>query len=314
MRADRLIALLLLLQSRGRVTAATVATELEVSVATARRDLEALSAAGVPVYVQPGRGGGWQLIGGARTNLTGLSSHESQALFWLLGTAGLASPETQVATMKLIRALPEPMKDEAERLATSIHYDHAAWGEPARHSGAGLGVLRDAVVRREAIRATYAPRQGERTARTLHPLGLVAKAGVWYVVADGGRGPRTYRVDRLSDVGATGEAFDPPQGFDLVAYWQAHTDDVEALRSGIAATIEVPAWSVPILQEQFGRYVTVLQRREEDAVLEVRAHRLDGLAEQLAGWGSTIHVLAPAELRAELARIGRDLLSRYGDE
>ena len=115
MRADRLIALLLLLQSRGRVTAATVAAELEVSLATARRDLEALSAAGVPLYVQSGRGGGWQLIGDARTNLSGLSVYESRAVFWLLGTAGLASPQTRLATKKLIRALPESMRDEAER-------------------------------------------------------------------------------------------------------------------------------------------------------------------------------------------------------
>lgn len=157
MRADRLIALLLLLQSRGRVTAATVAAELEVSVATARRDLEALSAAGIPVYVQPGRGGGWQLIGDARTNLSGLSAYESRAMFWLLGTAGLASPETRVATMKLIRALPESLRGEAERLATSIHYDHAEWGGHPRESEEGLELLRDAIVQRKIVRAFEAP-------------------------------------------------------------------------------------------------------------------------------------------------------------
>ena len=184
MRADRLIALLLLLQSRGRVTAATVAAELEVSLATARRDLEALSAAGVPLYVQSGRGGGWQLIGDARTNLSGLSVYESRAVFWLLGTAGLASPQTRLATKKLIRALPESMRDEAERLAASIHYDHTAWGEHPRESAKGLELLRDAIVKRQMVRASYTTGEGAQGARELRPLGLVAKAGIWYLIAD----------------------------------------------------------------------------------------------------------------------------------
>src|SRR3954447_3444032 len=107
MRADRLVAALLLMQSRGRVTAAEVATELEVSVATARRDLEALSAAGIPVYPQAGRGGGWTLLGGARTNLSGLTSAEAQALFLLVGPSAAIVPEARSALRKLVRALPD---------------------------------------------------------------------------------------------------------------------------------------------------------------------------------------------------------------
>jgi predicted DNA-binding transcriptional regulator YafY len=106
MRADRLVAVLLMMQARGRVTAAEVAAELEVSVATARRDLEALSAAGVPVYPQPGRGGGWSLVGGARTDLSGLTAPEVQALFLLVGPAASVSPEAKAALRKLVRALP----------------------------------------------------------------------------------------------------------------------------------------------------------------------------------------------------------------
>lgn len=311
MRADRLIALLLLLQSRGRVTAATVAAELEVSLATARRDLEALSAAGIPVYVQPGRGGGWQLVGDARTNLSGLSAHESRAMFWLLGTAGLASPETRVATMKLIRALPESLRDEAERLATSIHYDHAAWGERSRESAEELELLREAIIQRQVIRASYTTANGDQGTRELRPLGLVAKAGVWYLIADGERGPRSYRVERLAELHLTEAQFEPPQGFDLVTYWQAHAEEVEGLRSEVAATLSVPKWVVPILQHQLGRYCTVLDHQGERAVVEVRAHLLTGLAEQLAGWGNRIDVLAPAELRAELARIGTELSTHH---
>ena len=117
MRADRLVAALLLMQARGRVTAAELADELEVSVATARRDLEALSSAGVPVYPQAGRGGGWSLIGGARTDLSGLSSVEAQALFLLLGPAAAIAPEAKAALRKLVRALPATFRDDARAAA-----------------------------------------------------------------------------------------------------------------------------------------------------------------------------------------------------
>src|SRR6266576_7200824 len=119
MRADRLVATLLLMQSRGRVTATELASELEVSVATARRDLEALSAAGIPVYPQPGRGGGWSLVGGARTDLSGLSATEAQALFLLVGPAAAVSGEAKAALRKLVRALPQTFRADAEAAASA---------------------------------------------------------------------------------------------------------------------------------------------------------------------------------------------------
>lgn len=313
MRADRLIALLLFLQSRGRVTASQVATELEVSLATARRDLEALSASGIPIYVQPGRGGGWQLIGGARTNLSGLSGNESRALFWMLGTAGLASSETRVATMKLIQALPQSLRAEAERLATSIHYDHAAWGEPPGEVAADLDRLRDAIVGRRVLVASYPSREGQQRRRRLKPLGLVAKAGVWYLIAEGGRGPRTYRATRLENVVDTDEAFDVPHDFELTSYWSAQVEEIERSRSDVAATLRVPNGIVPILQKQFGRYCTVLGSEDGGgSIVEVRANLVVALAEQLAGWGEQVEVIAPVELRSELARIGAELVGQYG--
>src|SRR6478735_5554257 len=132
MRADRLVATLLLMQSRGRVTAAEVADELEVSVATARRDLEALSAAGVPVYPQAGRGGGWSLVGGARTDLSGLTSTEAQALFLLAGPAASVAPEIRSALRKLVQALPGTFRADAEAAARAVVVDPAGWGEAAR--------------------------------------------------------------------------------------------------------------------------------------------------------------------------------------
>lgn len=312
MRADRLVALVLLLQSRGRITASRVASELGVSLATVRRDLEALAAAGIPVQVQAGRGGGWQLVGGARTNLTGLSGHEARALFWMLGTAGLADPETRVATMKLIQALPQSMRTEAERLATSIHYDHAPWGEPPGDPGRDLGLLRRAVVGRRVLTGWYTARSGQRWAVRLRPLGLVAKAGAWYLVADGDPGPRTYRVSRLDELSLADEEFDAPAGFDLAAFWGAHAEEIERERSVIAARLRVPTWVAPHIQQQFGRYCTVLGQDGEHATIEVRARLLVALAEQLAGWGDRIEVLAPEELRGELVRLGADVVRHHG--
>src|SRR5688500_17031846 len=129
MRADRLVATLLLMQARGRVTAAELAEELEVSVATARRDLEALSAAGVPVYPQPGRGGGWSLLGGARTDLTGLTAAEAQALFALAGPGASIVPEVRSALRKLVQALPGTFRADAEAAAGAVVVDAAGWGE-----------------------------------------------------------------------------------------------------------------------------------------------------------------------------------------
>lgn len=347
MRADRLLALVLFLQSREKVTAAQVAAELEVSLATARRDLEALSSAGVPVYVQPGRGGGWRLIGGARTNLTGLSSHEAGALFWMLGTAGLSDPVTRVATRKLIRALPESLREEAETLATAVHYDHTPWGEVHRDSEAGtvdgsstttvdhLNELRSALIDRRDVGMDYVRGNGERGSNTVRPLGLVAKAGTWYLVAQPTTRPdepRTYRVDRVVEISRI-DASSPlrvgtadvagrriadrgrstSDEFDLIAYWAKHVKQVDALRSAVTATIRAPKWALPILTDHFGSYLSVISGNAEFTVAEVRANLIIALAEQLAGWGRQIEVLDPPELRRELARIGAELASMYSD-
>src|SRR3954464_6575853 len=136
MRADRLVAILLLLQSRGQVTAAEVADELEISERTARRDLEALGMAGLPIYSRQGRGGGWQLLGGARTDLSGLTSAEARALFLVAGPSSTATPEVKAALRKLVRALPEPSRPAARAASQAVVVDPAGWDHPG---GAGTG-------------------------------------------------------------------------------------------------------------------------------------------------------------------------------
>ena len=183
MRADRLVATLLLMQARGQVTAAELAGELEVSVATARRDLEALSAAGIPVYPQPGRGGGWSLVGGARTDLSGLSATEAQALFLLVGPAAAVSDEAKAALRKLVRALPQTFRADAEAAASATLIDPARWGERDRRRPELVDVLQAAVVRRRKVRLTYRGRARERTERLIDPWGLVDKDEIWYLIA-----------------------------------------------------------------------------------------------------------------------------------
>lgn len=338
MRADRLLALLLFLQSRGKVTAGQVADELGISIATARRDLEALSTAGVPVYVQAGRGGGWQLVGGARTNLSGLSGHEARALFWMLGTAGLSGPGTRVATRKLIHALPESLRAEAETLATTIHYDHAAWGEVSAPDPASkqadeagdadnedhLETLRSALIQHRGVRITYTRSNGSTSDRLVLPLGLVAKVGRWYLVAGRdtahGEDARTYRVDRIDTVTIAQDYLAAESlEFDLVTYWHEHITEVEELRSSEAGTIRAPLWTRPILQSHFGSYMTVISTEslsppDGHFIAEVRANLIVALAEQLAGWGSQIEVLDPPQLRHELGRIGAELSALYGTD
>src|ERR1051325_216299 len=152
MRADRLVATLLVLQSRGRVTAAELADELEISVKTARRDLEALAIAGIPVYPQPGRGGGWSLLGGARTDLSGLTAAETQALFRLLGPGASASEEFKSSLRKLVRALPATFREDAEAAASATVIDPGKWGAIPTPRPALVDELHSAVVARRRVR------------------------------------------------------------------------------------------------------------------------------------------------------------------
>jgi len=311
MRADRLVATLLLMQARGKVTAAELADELEVSVATARRDLEALSVAGVPVYPQPGRGGGWSLVGGARTDLTGLSSTEAQALFLLLGPAAVIAPEARTALRKLIRALPATFREDAQAAAEAVVVDPAGWGESGRRRPQLVELLQAAVVSRRKVRLDYTNRAQQHAQRIVEPLGLVDKDDVWYLVAGTEAGRRTFRVDRISDAVITDVPVERPAGFELSAEWQRIVGEVEKHRSQLTASVLLDARFLQVLRDQFGRHCDVQERLDDGRVrVRVAAPTALMIAEHLAGWGSLIEVTEPASVRAELARIGAELTDR----
>ena len=265
MRADRLVATLLTLQARGRVTAAQLAEELEVSVATARRDLEALSAAGIPVYPQAGRGGGWQLLGGARTDLSGLTGPEARALFLLVGPAASVDPDAKAALRKLVRALPESFRTDAAAAAEAVVIDAGEWGRPAAERPELLPVLEAAIVQRRRVRLRYAAWNREPADRVVDPWGLVHKQEHWYLLGAVEGAERTYRVDRILEASLTDEAAERPDGLDLAAMWERVTADVERQRAGASATVIADAGIVPLLRTQFG------QRAIEEAPVDADA-------------------------------------------
>jgi predicted DNA-binding transcriptional regulator YafY len=313
MRADRLVATLLLLQARGRVTAAEVADELEVSVKTARRDLEALSMAGIPVYSQSGRHGGWSLVGGARTDLSGLTAAEARALFLLAGPAAALTPEAKTALRKLVQALPETFRSAAEAAAQAIVLDPAGWGDRPRADPPHLEVLQHAVVDALQVRLGYSDRRRQQSVRTVHPLGLVEKGSVWYLVAGTEAGMRTFRLSRIGSVEVTGDPVERPPDFDLAAAWQRTVATVEEHRTAVRAVVRVDAMAVGPLREQFGTGFKIIDGELPDGRVEVEIAMPypNRIAEQLAGWGGHVEVVGPPEVRELLAEIGAQLVARY---
>ena len=310
MRADRLVATVLLLQARGRMTAADLGQELEVSVATSRRDLEALSTAGVPVYPQRGRGGGWSLVGGARTDLSGLTSTEANALFLALGpNAGAATVAS--AVRKLLWALPTTFREDAQRAGRAVLVDPVPWSGTQTPPPSLLRPLQEAVVARRRVQMGYTDRAGATTRRTVDPYVLVDKDGLWYLLAGTEAGTRTFRLDRITDAVATEATFDPPVDVDLAGTWSRVVTEVEEQRSSTTAVVEFPGRYLWVVQRQFGRHCQVEATDGDRIKVRVAAPTAQMIAQHLAGWGDTVTVLEPDDVRAELARLGAKLVRAY---
>jgi predicted DNA-binding transcriptional regulator YafY len=223
MRADRLLSILLLLQVHRRVTARELAKRLEVSERTVLRDMDALSGAGVPVMAERGAGGGWSLVEGYQTKLTGLSAAEIQSLFLarpprLMADLGLKL-EADAAMIKLQASLPAASRQHADFARQRVLVDSRGWRDPAE-SVACLPVLLDALWRQRQVRFVYSRVLGEPGERTADPLGLVAKGSTWYLVASVDGEPRTYRVSRIRDAAILDRPATRLAGFDLAAYWE----------------------------------------------------------------------------------------------
>ncbi|MFE8990550.1 helix-turn-helix transcriptional regulator [Streptomyces collinus] len=310
MKSSRLVSILLLLQTRGRMTAAQLAEELEVSVRTVYRDVEALSAAGVPLYADAGHSGGYRLLDGYRTRLTGLTTDEAEALF-LAGAPGAAAQlglgsVLAAAQLKVRAALPPELRPHADRISSRFHLDAPGWYADADDTPY-LPAVAAAVWNRRAVNVLYRRwREPTDVERRLEPYGLVLKAGRWYVVA--GPGPRTYRVDQILRLDATGEGFSPPGDFDLAVHWTAYQRDFHRrLRAARAVVRLAPGVSLP------GPAQTEAHADEDGWTrVTVAIESVDRAHAEFLRLGSGIEVLEPPELRERIARTAAELVDRYG--
>lgn len=320
MRADRLIAALLVLQQRGKVTARELAEELEVSERTARRDLEALAISGVPVYSTAGRSGGWQLIGEAKTDLTGLSSSEARALFVAVGRSigdggDDGNPaELRSALRKLTGALPEPFRDEASLATSAIKIDARGWGQVEQTPAPPfLDQLTDAVLSSSQIEIDYVNASGDRGLREVDPLGLVTKRGVWYLVANTPRGVRTYRVERVAGLRLLDGKVERPADFDLDEEWSRIVTEVEARRMGLQVRARVDPAAMRAIRWQFRSQYEELGTLA-DGRIEVRIEEYNerSFAAQIAGYGKRVELIDPPPgVVAEMERLIDELSELY---
>lgn len=316
MRADRLLSILLLLQVHRRVTARDLAQRLEVSERTILRDMDALSAAGVPVTAERGVGGGWSLVEGYQTKLTGLNTAEIRSLFMampprLLADLGLQQ-EADAALIKLQASLPEASRQHADFARQRILVDSRGWRDRAE-SVACLPVLLDALWRERQVRFVYGPVLGEPGERTADPLGLVAKGSTWYLVARAAgqlSEPHTYRVSRIREAALLERPAGQLAGFDLAAYWaRSATEFREKLPRYYAAFRTRPAVM---------RWVRYRGWRLEEEIVEgdfIRIRlRFDAEEEAVQfalSFGGEIEAIDPPGLRARVLAGARAIMERY---
>jgi len=320
MRASRLLSVLLLLQSRGGMTADELAAELEVSVRTVYRDVESLSAAGVPVYAERGRAGGYRLLDGYRTRLTGLTGDEAQSL----PLAGLPDAAAELglgavltaAQLKLQAALPDELRDRAGKVAERFVLDVPGWFRGIERLSR-LAEVAQAVWDAHSVTVRYQRWDRSQTRRVLEPLGLVLKAGNWYLAARSDGAVRTYRVSRILDL-EPGAAFERPE-FDLAAYWREWSERFERRMYPRTAVVRLSPLGRDLVPFYLGAVGARALREcraapDDDGWLRVELPvEPEGPAlGQLLRFGPELQVLEPAELRHQVAAAVNRMGAMYG--
>jgi predicted DNA-binding transcriptional regulator YafY len=319
MRADRLLEIILLLQARGRTTAGLLARELAVSERTIYRDLEALSAAGIPVYAMGGPGGGCELPEHYRTLLTGVSPADIGAVLMASATGPLADlgldKRVQAALHKLVAALPAAQRQAAALGRQRLHLDSAAWfrrAEPVPF----LPILQEGIETEHYIQLRYRGTNEVERDRTLAPYGLVAKASVWYVVGRVEAGLRVYRVARILAAATTDKSFTRPADFDLPSFWAAWCARYEASLPRYKTTLQISPELVPTLQSNFFTpLVEINPLAAEEGVgwpiFEVTFETFEMARNWILGWGPAIKVLGPSELKESIMAQAAEIINLY---
>lgn len=316
-RSDRLLATLLLLQTHGRLPAPEIARRLEVSTRTVQRDVEALSASGVPVYCERGRAGGVVLMDGYRTDVTGLTDEEMRALFVVGGTGsddrGLG-PALASAARKLTAALPEARRSEVDRARQRLLVEQQGWRRPPEDVPA-LPALEAALVRDERLRVRYRSASAAASSwRTVDPYGLVSKAGTWYLVAAHRGRARMYRVGRVLDVRPTGAPARRPDDRTLAAVWAELSDELEHGADAVEVRFRVR-------RDQYVRVLRLVaaqltgapsvEEGEHDVVVTAPFRALGAARGALLGFGGAVEVLEPEALRDDLRAAAEEVVDLY---
>lgn len=314
MKADRMISILLILQNEGKISTRELAERLEVSERTIARDMEALSVSGIPVYSERGSRGGWLLAEGYRTKLTGMKAEEFISLIisahpGLLTDLGIKN-HFDDALQKLLASSPASIKNNIELIQRKIHIDGAGWHQ-AIEAYPYLTIVQEAVWAESKLCIHY-KRDQDVVVRTVHPLGLVAKRSVWYLVAEYEGELRTYRVSRIVHAEGLNEPFHYPADFNLAQYWEQSIAQFQQKLPRYPAKIRINEPLLERLEQE--RYLTILQTETpENGWLEatIQFATLEHACEMVLRFGSLVEVIAPEELRSKVIAETQAVINLY---
>ena len=323
MRADRLLSLVILLQTRGLLSAEALAKELEVSVRTIYRDVEAISYAGIPVYAQRGPGGGIALMDSYRTSLTGLTRDEVRALFMLSIPAPLdelgVTADLKTALLKLSAALPSVDRDEQTMARQRIHLDSVAWSQPEQ-AVPHLQTIHQAVWQDRKLELSYDLGYFGVIDLLVDPFGLVAKTNIWHLVCARQDHLRVLRVPDILNAHILNEHFIRPSDFDLVSYWQSWCLENEKKRTNFHVKVRVAPDLLPNLWTHFGERVADQHKEPTDPdsdgwmTITLLFEQFEEARRRILGYGRAVEVLAPQALRKSIKDYAWQILDLYSEE
>ncbi|NGQ94098.1 YafY family transcriptional regulator [Brevibacillus sp. SYP-B805] len=320
MRADRLISILMILQTEGRITARELARRLEVSERTIYRDIDALSASGIPIYADAGVGGGFSLPPDYRTKLDGLTTPEIHALFLHLTDQPFPQlgigQSLRTAMLKLLNALPHQHRQDVEWIRNRVYLDTGAWG-PHKEQAAFIQEAQQAIWEEKQAVMTYTTRRGREMVQTIKPYGLVAKAGIWFLVGEAGNRPQAFRLSRIRSFRIMKERFRRPAAFDLPSFWQEWVARMESQRVRYPVVLEIAREGLPLLSQVMGEAVRQ-QAEQQQTSLRPGWMRvsLSFESEEVArclilALGLQAEVIQPTELRQRIRDQAAEVMRLY---
>lgn len=318
MRGDRLISILLMLQSQGRITAKELAQKLEVSERTIYRDMEALSGSGIPVFADRGKNGGWALIDGYQTDLTGLKESEIHALFapvspQLLDDLGLTRT-SEDARNKVIASMPAAYRKSAKDIWNLIHIDTSSW-RGTKEKIASFEVLKNAIWKNNKLEILYQRADGQTNHYIVQPLGLVAKGSIWYFIAAKENGDiRNYRASRIQSAVLGKETFERPDGFDIAAYWKSSKQAFIKALPSYEVRLNVSGAVMPRLSfsNHFVRIIeTEPTEKEGWKSVKLAFDTKEEAKRYILGFADQMTIIKPEELHSEILQMAEAAVAHY---